>query len=194
MSDRKQATKRLIIGISGASGAIYGIRLLQVLSELRGVETHLIISKSGELTIQYETDWTVEDVKALADSSYDIRDIAASLGSGSFKREGMVVVPCSMKTLSALAHSYDENLLVRTGDVTLKERKKLILVVRETPFHLGHLRNMERIAEMGGIILPPSPAFYHRPKTIEEIIDHLTARILDLFDIENDLFPRWQGI
>ena len=133
-------------------------------------------------------------MRALADRSYDIRDIGAAIGSGSFKSERMVVIPCSMKTLSALAHSYDENLLARTGDVTLKERRKLILVARETPLHLGHLRNMEAIAEMGGIILPPSPAFYHRPKTIEEIIDHVTARILDLFDIKHDLFPRWQGI
>ena len=194
MSERNGIKKRLIIGISGASGAIYGIRLLQVLSEIEEVETHLIISNSGELTIKYETDWRVEDVRALADFNYDIRDIAATLGSGSFKREGMVVIPCSMKTLSAFANSYNENLLIRTGDVTLKERRKLILVVRETPFHLGHLRNMVKVAEIGGIIFPPSPAFYHRPKSIEEIIDHVTSRILDLFDIDNDLFTRWKGI
>jgi 4-hydroxy-3-polyprenylbenzoate decarboxylase len=186
--------KRLIVGITGASGAIYGVRLLQVLSEMEQVETHLIVSKSGELCIEYETEWSAEQVRALADFSYDVRDIAASVGSGSFTREGMVVIPCSMKTLSALATSYDENLLVRTGDVTLKERKKLVLVVRETPLHLGHLRNMERVSEIGGIILPPSPAFYHKPKSIQDIIDHIVGRVLDIFDIEHDLFPRWEGL
>ena len=184
---------KLIVGITGASGVIYGIRLLEVLHPIEAVETHLIISKAGELNIGYETDWKVEDVKALADFSYDVHDLKAPLSSGSFKIDSMVVAPCSMKTLSALANSYAENLLIRAGDVTLKERRKLILLVRETPLHLGHLRNMERLAEMGAIILPPVPAFYQRPKTIQDIIDYTIGKVLDLFGIEHDLFARWPG-
>ena len=185
---------RLIIGITGASGVIYGIRLLQVLRKTKNIETHLIISKSGELCIDYETDWKIEDVKALADFSHDFHNIGASVGSGSFKRGGMVIIPCSMKTLSALASSYNDNLLIRTGDVTLKEKKKLVLVVRETPLHLGHLKNMEKVTEIGAIILPPVPAFYHKPETIQDIIDHTLGMVLDLFEIDHDLFPRWQGL
>ena len=194
MPEETIRTKRLIVGITGTTGVIYGVRLLQILSEIKDVETHLIISDTGELCIAYETDWKIDDVKALADFSYDIRDMGASISSGSFKRDGMVVIPCSMKTLSALANSYDENLLIRAGDVTLKERKKLVLVPRETPLHLGHLRNLERACEIGATILPPSPAFYHKPKTIQDIIDHTIGRIIDIFDIEHDLVPRWQGL
>jgi len=185
---------KLVIGITGATGVIYGIRLLKVLSQIEGVETHLVISEAGELNIEYETDWKVEDVKALANFCYDIHDLGAPPSSGSFKQDGMVVAPCTVKTMSALANSYAENLLLRAGDVTLKERRKLVLLVRETPLHLGHLRNMERLAEMGAIIMPPVPAFYHRPKTIPDIIDHTVGKTLDIFGIEHDLFQRWSGL
>jgi len=185
---------RLIVGITGASGVIFGIRLLEVLSSIEEVETYLIISEAGEINIKYETDWKVEDVKALANFCYDIHDLGASISSGSFKRDGMIVAPCTVKTMSALANSYADNLLTRTGDVTLKERKKLVLLVRETPLHLGHLRNMGRLTEMGAIIMPPVPAFYHRPKTIPDIIDHTIGKTLDIFGIEHDLFQRWSGL
>ena len=184
----------LIIGITGASGVIYGIRLLEVLSTMKDIETHLIMSKAGEQNIQYETNWKIEDIKALADFSYDIDDIGARPSSGSFKRDGMIIAPCTMKTMSALANSYNENLIVRAGDTTLKEREKLALLVRETPLHLGHIRNMERLSEMGAIIIPPVPAFYHRPKTIQDIIDQTIGKVLDLFNIEHNLFERWTGI
>ena len=183
----------IIVGITGASGVIYGIRLLEVLSQKKGIETHLIISEAAETNIRYETNWKIEDIKALASFSYDIRDIGARLASGSFKTDGMVVAPCTVKTMSALANSYTENLLIRAGDVTLKERKKLVLLVRETPLHIGHLRNMERLTEMGAIILPPVPAFYHKPKTIQDIIDHTVGKVLDIFGIEHNLFKRWSG-
>jgi len=184
----------LIVGITGASGVIYGIRLLEVLSAAKNIETHLIISEAGEENIRYETDWKIEDVKLLANFWYDIDDIGARLASGSFKRDGMIIAPCTVKTMSALANSYTENLLIRTGDVTLKERKKLILLVRETPLHLGHLRSMEQLSEMGAIIMPPVPAFYYRPETIKEIIDHTVGKILDIFDIEHNLFERWAAV
>jgi len=184
----------LVIGITGASGVIYGIRLLEVLSDMKEVETHLIISEAGETNIKQETNRKVEQVKALADFSYDINDIGARLASGSFKRDGMVVIPCTVKTMSALANSYAENLLIRAGDTTLKERNKLVLVVRETPLHLGHIRNMERLTEMGAIILPPVPAFYHKPKTIQDIIDHTVGKVLDIFGIEHNLFQKWSGL
>jgi len=184
----------LVIGISGASGAIYGIRLLEVLSERKDVETHLVISDAAKETIRQETDREVSRVMALADYCYDINDIGARLASGSFRRDGMVVCPCSMKTLSALANAYPANLLCRAADVTLKERKRLILLARETPLHLGHLRNMEKLTEMGAIIFPPVPAFYHRPQTIADIVDHTVGKVLDLLDIEHNLFSRWSGV
>jgi 4-hydroxy-3-polyprenylbenzoate decarboxylase len=184
----------LVIGITGASGAIYGVRLLEVLSEHKDIETHLIISQAGEINIKYETGRTLEQVKALADVCYDINDIAAGLSSGSFRRDGMVIAPCSMKTVSALANSYADNLMARAGDITLKERKKLVLLVRETPLHLGHLRNMVKLTEMGAIVFPPVPAFYHKPKTVQDLVDYTVGRVLDLFDIEHDLLPRWQGL
>jgi 4-hydroxy-3-polyprenylbenzoate decarboxylase len=183
----------LIVGITGASGVIYGIRLLEVLSTNKEVETHLIISEAGEKNIRYETEWEIERVKALADSYYDIRDIEAKLASGSFKIDGMVIAPCSMKTLSALANSYADNLLTRSADVTLKERKRLVLLTRETPLHLGHLRNMEKVTEMGAVVLPPVPAFYYKPRTIQEVIDHTIGKVLDILNIEHNLFPRWSG-
>ena len=184
----------LIVGITGASGVIYGIRLLEVLSTNKEVETHLIISEAGVKIIRCETDWELEQVKALADFYYDIHDIGAKLASGSFERDGTVIAPCSMKTLSALANSYTDNLLTRSADVTLKERKKLVLLARETPLHLGHLRNMEKLTEMGAIVFPPIPAFYYKPRTIQELIDHTIGKVLDIFDIKHNLFPRWSGI
>ncbi len=184
----------LIVGITGASGVIYGIRLLEVLSKIKGVETHLIVSEAGELNIEYETDWKAEDVKALANFCYDIHDLGAPISSGSFKTDGMIVAPCTVKTMSALANSYAANLLIRAGDVTLKERKKLVLLVRETPLHLGHIRSMEKLTEMGAIIMPPVPAFYHRPTTIQDIIDHTIGKTLDIFGIKHDLFERWSGL
>jgi len=184
----------LIIGISGASGAIYGIRLLEVLSKIEAVETHVIISKHGEETIRHETDYEVNDVRALANFAYEIDDVGACLASGSFKRDGMIIAPCTIKTMSALANSYLENLLIRAGDVTLKERKRLVLVVRETPLHLGHLRSMVQLTEMGAIIFPPLPSFYGKPKTIDDIINNTVGRVLDLFNIEHNLLHRWSGL
>ena len=182
--------KRLVVGISGASGVTYGVRLLQVLKDT-DYETHLIISKSGELNIEIETDYDPADVKALADYVYDHKNVAASLASGSFITAGMVVVPCTIKTLSGIANSYNENLLVRAADVTLKEKRKLVLVVRETPLHKGHLRLMTMAADMGAHILPPVPSFYHMPKTIDDIIDQTIGKIFDFMGIEHDLFRRW---
>jgi len=184
----------LVIGITGASGVIYGIRLLEVLAKTEGVQTALIISKAGAEIIKYETDRDLEKVKALADAYYDIDDIGSVLSSGSYKRDGMVIAPCSMKTLSALANSYADNLIARAADITLKERKKLVLLVRETPLHLGHLRNMVKVTEMGAVVFPPVPAFYHRPRTIHDLIDYTVGRVLDIFDIEHNLFTRWPGL
>ncbi len=184
---------RLIVGISGASGVIYGIRLLQVLSTQK-IETHLIISEVGEKNIKYETTWKLEEVRALADFTYAINDIGARISSGSFKRDGMVVMPCSIKTLSGLCYSYASNLLLRAGDVTLKERKPLILAVRETPLHKGHLAAMLQLTEMGAIIMPPVPSFYHKPQTIDDIIDHTVSRVLDLLNVEHNITPRWSGL
>ncbi len=184
----------LIIGITGATGVMYGIRLLEVLSSSNDIETHLIISEAGEMNIEGETNRKIEDIKKLASFSYDIRDVGARLASGSFQRDGMIIAPCTVKTMSALANSYTENLLIRAGDVTLKERKKLVLLVRETPLHIGHIRNMEKLCEMGAIIMPPVPAFYHKPKTIQDIIDHTIGKTLDMFDIKHNLFPRWSGL
>jgi 4-hydroxy-3-polyprenylbenzoate decarboxylase len=184
---------KIVIGINGATGVIYGIRLLQVLSGIEGIETHLLVTPAGEQTIEIETEYKARDIKALAHYWYRIDDIAACLSSGSFRHDGMIIAPCSMKTLSALAHSFADNLLTRAADVTLKERRRLLLLVRETPLHLGHLRNMVRVTEMGGIVMPPIPAFYHAPQTIQDIIDHTVGKALDLFDIEHGLFKRWAG-
>ncbi|TDI43650.1 MAG: UbiX family flavin prenyltransferase [Acidobacteria bacterium] len=187
--------KRLIIGISGASGVIYGVRMLEVLREVEGVETHLVMTPAAKKTIVLETDLGVSEVEALADEVHGFGDIAASLSSGSYKTTGMVVIPCAMKTLSGIAHSYSDNLLLRAADVALKDRRKLVLVVRETPLHLGHLRLMAEVTEMGAILMPPMPAFYHRPKTIDDLINQTVNRVLDVLDIEldKDLFARWEG-
>lgn len=182
--------KRIVVGISGASGVIYGVRLLKLLKET-DYETHLIISDSGRLNIKIETDYQPDEVEALSDYVYDHKDMAASLSSGSFLTDGMVVVPCTIKTLSGIANSYNENLLVRAADVTLKEKRKLVLVVRETPLHKGHLRLLTLAADMGAHILPPVPSFYHQPKTIEDIIDQTIGKIFDFFGIEHHLFKRW---
>jgi flavin prenyltransferase len=186
---------RLIVGISGASGVIYGIRLLQILQGVPDVETHLVLSTAGSQTIGLETDFTPAAVMALADVNYRFNDIAAAIASGSFKTEGMVVIPCSMKTLAGIAHSFSDNLLLRAADVVLKDRRRLVIVPRETPLHLGHLRLMSQLVEMGAIMAPPMPAFYHRPATIDDIINQTVNRVLDLFGIElpQDLFTRWQG-
>ena len=184
----------LVVGITGASGAIYGIRLLEVLSATKNAETHLIVSEPAEAIIKYETGRSIEDVRELASFSYDIGDLGAQISSGSFRTDGMIVAPCTVKTMSAIANSYSENLLIRVGDVTLKERRQLLLLVRETPLHLGHLRNMERLCEMGAIIMPPAPAFYHKPRTVQDIVDHTVGRMLDLFGIEHSLFQRWPGM
>jgi len=185
--------QRLVIGISGASGVIYGIRLLEVLQHHPDIETHLVMSPAARQTIVLETDYTVSSVEELANVSYSHTNIAASLSSGSFRTLGMVVIPCSMRTLSAIAYSISDNLLARAADVTLKEHRRLILVTRETPLHLGHLRLMTRVAEFGAIITPPVPAFYHRPQTIDDIVNQTVNRVLDIFDIvlEQDLFTRW---
>ncbi len=187
--------KRVVVGISGASGVIYGIRLLEVLKAVDDIEVHLVISNAGKRTIVLETDRSVDEVEALADRVYRVGDIAAAVASGSFKTSAMVVVPCSMKTLSGIANSYADNLLIRAAEVTLKDRRRLVLVPRETPLHLGHLRLLVRVAEMGAVVMPPAPAFYHRPETVEEIVDQTVNRILDLLDIEleDDLFQRWEG-
>ena len=185
--------QRIVVGISGSSGAIYGIRLLEVLRAKPEIEIHLLISAPGKKTIAYETDYPVKDVEALAHVVYDNRDLGAALASGSFKTAGMVIVPCSMKTVSALATSYTDTLLARAGDVTLKEGRPLIVVVRESPLHLGHLRQLTALAEIGAIVMPPMPAFYQRPQTVSDIVDHTVARILDRLGIDHDLAPEWTG-
>ena len=186
--------RRLIIGISGATGAIYGVRLLQVLKSAPDIETHLVMSKAAERTITYETELTIPQVRAMADASYNIADIGATISSGSFQTEGMIIAPCSMKTLSAVAHSLSIDLLGRAADVILKERRPLVLLVREAPLHLGHLRLMVQAAEMGAIIVPPVPAFYNFPKTLDDIVNHTVGRVLDLFHIDVDIVKRWQGM
>ena len=183
-------SKRIVIGISGASGVTYGVRLLSLLKE-SDYETHLVLSEAGKLNIKIETAYTPAEVEAMATHVYDQKNMAAALASGSFLTKGMVVVPCTIKTLSGIANSYNENLLVRAADVTLKEKRKLVLVVRETPLHTGHLRLMTLAAEMGAHILPPVPSFYHQPKTIEDIIDQTIGKVFDYLGIEHNLFQRW---
>jgi 4-hydroxy-3-polyprenylbenzoate decarboxylase len=188
MSGRE--TKRLVVGIAGASGVIYGVRLLEHLRNT-GVETHLILSEAGRRNIEIETDYDAEDVAAMAATVYDNRDVGAALASGSFLTAGMVVIPCTIKTLSGIANSYNTNLLIRAADVTLKEKRKLVLVVRETPLHKGHLRLMTMAADLGAHILPPVPSFYHGPKTIQDILDQTIGKVFDHLGIEHDLFKRW---
>jgi len=182
---------RLIVGISGASGVIYGIRLLQFLSERAEIETHLVLTKPAERTIVEETDYRVQDVKALASVVHPIIDIGASIASGSFQTQGMVIIPCSIHTATAVAYCLSDNLLTRAADVVLKERRKLVLVVRETPLHVGHLKTLTAAAENGALILPPIPAFYGRPATIDDLINHTIGRVLDHFGIDHALVRRW---
>jgi 4-hydroxy-3-polyprenylbenzoate decarboxylase len=182
---------RLIVGISGASGVIYGIRLLEVLRRRGDMETHLVLTKPAERTIVEETDWKPDDVRALASVVHVPSDIGAGIASGSFQNTGMIVMPCSIRTVAAIAYCQADNLLTRAADVTLKERRKLVLVVRETPFHRGHLQAMLEATEAGAIIMPPLPAFYGRPKTIDDLVNHTVGRVLDLFGIENELLKRW---
>jgi 4-hydroxy-3-polyprenylbenzoate decarboxylase len=184
--------RRLVVGISGASGARLGIRLLEVARGL-GLETHLVISAAGQHTIAQETDWQVSQVLALASFHYDDRAIEAAVASGSFRTHGMVVIPCSIKTLSAVANSYASTLISRAADVTLKEGRPLMLVVRETPLHLGHLRLMQQAAEAGAVIFPPVPAFYARPRTVEQLIDNTVGRVLARLGFDNDLYTEWDG-
>lgn len=184
---------RLIVGISGASGVIYGIRMLEMLREIPGVETHLVISNGGKLNIKLETDWKLEDVEALADEVHSDQNLAATISSGSFKTAGMVVAPATMKTLSGIVNSYADTLLVRAADVVLKEHRKLVIMPRETPLHVGHTKLMHEAALMGAIISPPMPAFYNLPKTIDDQINHTVGRVLDLFDIDNEFVKRWSG-
>ena len=184
--------KRIIVGITGASGVIYGIRLLKILKNLN-IETHLIISEVAKKTILIETSFTLKDVEQMAHTVYQPGDMAASISSGSYKTEGMIVIPCTIKTLSSVAHSFNETLLIRAADVTLKERRRLILVVRETPLHKGHLILMQKVTELGGIILPPVPAFYNIPKSIDDLIDHTLGKILDIMNIDHTLYKRWEG-
>lgn len=191
----RSSKQRLIVGITGASGAVYGVRLLERLRELAGnaIQTHLVMTPSGEKTISLETTFGVNRVRELADFVHGYADIAAPISSGSFITMGMVVVPCSMRTLSDIAHSRADNLLVRSADVTLKEGRKLVLVPRETPLHRGHIKLMLTAAENGAVILPPMPAFYHHPKTVDDIVDHTVGKILDQFGVEHDIFKRWEG-
>lgn len=182
--------KKIIVGISGATGTIYAIKVLEAFRKAQ-VETHLVISNGAKLTMDLETSYKPETLESLASYNYDIKDLGATIASGSFITEGMVVVPCSIKSLSGIANSFNENLLIRAADVTLKEKRKLVLVVRETPLHKGHLELMLKAAEGGAIILPPMPAFYHGPKTVEEILNQTVGKILDQFNIEGNLFQRW---
>jgi len=183
----------LIVAITGATGVIYGIRLLEYLAAMKSVETHLIISEAGETTIKLETEWSIEKVKQLATFNYDLKNVAARISSGSFRTDGMIIAPCTVKTMSAIANSYNENLIIRAADVTLKERRKLLMMVRETPLHLGHLKTMERLTEMGAIIMPPVPAFYHKPKIVEDLVNYTVGKALDMLDIDHNLFQRWPG-
>ncbi len=186
--------RRIIVAISGASGAVYGARLLQVLQDTPGVESHLVVSRAGWRTLQHELDMDRAAVEALAHQVYDVDNVGAAIASGSFQCAGMVIAPCSMRTLAAVAHGLSDNLLTRAADVVLKERRRLVMLVRESPLHLTHLRNMVAVTEMGAIVCPPMPAFYLHPQSVGELVDHSVARALDLLDVPHDLAPRWEGL
>ncbi len=197
MADRP---RRFVIAITGATGAVYGVRLLQTLRALQGsqaalgIETHLVVSDAAVLTLHEETGMARRDVEALADVVHKAHNVGATIASGSYQADAMVIAPCSMKTLAAVAHGLSDNLIARAADVMLKERRRLILMVRETPFNLAHLRNMTAVTEMGGIIFPPLPSFYHQPKTIDDLVDHTVARVIDLLGIDSHAAPRWNGL
>ena len=184
--------QRIIVGISGASGIVYGVRALQLLADC-GVETHLVMSKSAELTLHYEMDLALADVKALAHTVYPVKNVGAAIASGSFQTSGMLVAPCSVRTMGEIATGVTSTLLTRAADVVLKERKRLVLMLRETPLHTGHLRTMTGLSEMGAIIAPPVPAFYARPESLEDMVTHSVGRVLDLFDLDVPEVRRWQG-
>ncbi|ANN80734.1 UbiX family flavin prenyltransferase [Bordetella flabilis] len=185
--------RRLVVGVTGATGALYAVRMLQALRNVPDVESHLIVSAAGVLNIKHELQLGRHELQAMADHVYSVRDVGATLASGAFATAGMVVVPCSMRTLAAVAHGLSDNLITRAADVTLKERRRLVLMVRETPYNLAHLRNMTAVTEMGGVVFPPLPAFYFRPASIEEMVDHTVARVLGMFDIDVP-GPHWEGI
>lgn len=186
--------QRLIIAITGATGVVYAVRLLEVLRATTQIETHLVISEAGLMSLQQEVGMKKKQVEALADVIYNVKDVGAAIASGSFQTMGMIVAPCSMKTLASVAHGLSENLISRSADVTLKERRRLVMMVRETPFNLAHLRNMTAVTEMGGIIFPPLPSFYQHPASIAEMVDHSVGRVLDLFQIPHQLTPEWLGL
>lgn len=185
---------RLIVGISGATGAVYGVRLLEVLRHEHAVETHLVISRAAERTIVWETSYTLDAVRALADRCYPVQDIGAEPSSGSFQTSGMVIAPCSVKTLASIATGVCDNLLARAADVTLKERRRLVLLVREAPLNLAHIRNMAAVTEMGAIVAPPVPAFYNHPQSVDDIVNHAVGRVLDLFGLDVGIVKRWEGM
>jgi flavin prenyltransferase len=188
------ARRRLIVAMTGATGAIYGVRLLETLRRLGGVETHLLVSSAGWLNIQHELDMERAAVHALADVVHNVRDVGASIASGSFATDGMVIAPCSMRTLASVAHGFSDNLITRAADVVLKERRRLVLMVRETPLNLAHLRNMTAVTEMGGVIFPPLPAFYQKPASIDDMVDHTVERVIDLFGVTQPVSHAWQGM
>jgi 4-hydroxy-3-polyprenylbenzoate decarboxylase len=183
--------ERLVVGLSGASGVILGIRFLEILSKYEELETHLVISDAAKRTISYETDWDVKDVEALANQVHDFNNVGSSIASGSFKTKGMVIIPCSVKTLSAIAYSFDTNLMIRAADVVLKERRKLVIVVREMPLHRGHLEAMVRVHDLGGVILPPMLTFYQRPKNLDDMIHYVVGKALDALEIPHNLYKKW---
>lgn len=190
LSPHAKPTRRMIVGISGATGVVYSVELLRVLKQL-GIETHLVVSTAGEQTRAHETSLTAKDLRSMADVVYSIKDVGAAIASGSFRTMGMIVAPCSIRTLSEIATGVTSTLLTRAADVCLKERRRLVLLVRETPLHRGHLKSMLAVTDAGGIIMPPVPAFYLRPKTIEELVQHTVARALDLFELDDGSSPRW---
>lgn len=187
-------TRRLIVAITGASGAVYGVRLLQLLREVPGMRTHLVVTPAGWMNIEHEMALPRRDVEALADTVHAVRDVGASIASGSFQTNGMVVAPCSMRTLGSIAHGLSDNLVTRAADVALKERRRLVLMVRETPLNLAHLRNMTAVTEMGGMIFPPVPAFYNAPQSVQDVVDHTVGRVLDVLGIEQSVSPAWPGL
>ena len=191
---KKQAAKRLIVGITGATGAVYGLRLLEALNQLPGWESHLVLTEAGALNVWHELKMKRKEVEKLAAAAYHPKDVGAAIASGSFLTEGMIIAPCSMKTLAAVAHAHADDLVSRAADVVLKERRRLVLLPRETPLNLAHIRNMEAVTEMGAIVFPPLPAFYARPKSLDEMVAHSVARVLDLFGIHSPKLARWQGI
>jgi 4-hydroxy-3-polyprenylbenzoate decarboxylase len=191
---RRSGDRRFVVAITGATGAVYGVQLLRRLSAIPGVETHLVISDAATLTLHQEVGLQRRDVEALAHVVHRNREVGASIASGSFQTDGMVIAPCSMRTLAAVAHGLSDNLITRAADVVLKERRRLVMMVRETPFNLAHLRNMTAVTEMGGIVFPPLPSFYNHPASIAEMVDHTVGRVLDLLGVDNALAPRWPGM